>query len=83
MTERKIGVDSEWSEDLQNKLVPMILGFVESDPFGLTKVRRAFWRDQMEEAKDYIKAHKSDIFVAHNVEGAEGRVWWALGLDPT
>ncbi len=81
-TVKKVAVDSEWSMDRHNVLVPMCLAFVERDDMGVKK-RTKFWRWQMAEATKYIEEHRDCIFVAHNVEGAEGRVWWALGLDPT
>ena len=81
-TVKKVAVDSEWSMDKHNVLVPMCLAFVERDDMG-GKKRTKFWRWQMAEARNFIEEHRDCIFVAHNVEGAEGRVWWALGLDPT
>ena len=74
----KIAVDSEYSFDEKNRLVPICIAFVDENG-----TQTVYWRDALNEAKQYIINHKSDLFVAHNVESAEGRVWCALGLDPT
>ena len=74
----KIAVDSEYSFDEKNRLVPICIAFVDENG-----TQTVYWRDALNDAKQYIIGHKSDLFIAHNVEGAEGRVWCALGLDPT
>lgn len=74
----KIAVDSEYSYDADNRLVPVCIAFVDEQG-----TETSYWRNGMDDARQYIKAHKTDTFVAHNVESAEGHVWCALGLDPT
>lgn len=73
-----IGIDCEFSFDADNEFFLVCAAVTQED--GTT---RTWWYDQLEELTAYIKSHKSDIWVAHNVETAEGYMFQSLGLHPT
>lgn len=77
----KIALDTEFSFNDDNELTLMCATVTEE---GGTK--RTWWRDQVDAFKDYALAHTKatkDIFVAHNIETAEGQAFMSLGIDPT
>lgn len=77
----KIAFDTEFSFNDDNELVLMCAAVTEEDG-----TRRTWWRDQLDDFKAYALEHTrktKDIWVAHNVETAEGQVFMSLGLDPT
>lgn len=73
-----IAVDCEFSFDDDNEFVPMCADFTQEDGQNFR-----FWRDEMDKCADYIKAHKSELFIGHNIENAECWLWCCLGLRPT
>lgn len=77
----KIALDTEFSFNDDNELTPMCVTVTEE--FGK---KLMWWRDELDGFVEYAKAHDKttkDIWVAHNVESAEGQVFLSLGLDPT
>lgn len=77
----KIALDSEFSFNDDNVLTPICLAVTEED--GTT---RTWWMNELDNFKQYALQHTKstkDIWVAHNVETAEGHVFMSLGLDPT
>ncbi len=74
----RIAIDCEFSFDADNEFFLVCAAVTQED--GTT---RTWWYDQLEELTAYIKSHKSDTWVAHNVETAEGYMFQSLGLRPT
>lgn len=74
----RIAIDSEFSFDDDNEFVPVCVAVTEEDGTG-----RTWWMDEMDSLKTYILSHKKDVWIAHNVETAEGHLWLSLGLRPT
>ena len=73
-----IGMDCEFSFDIDNEFFLVCAAVTQED--GVT---RTWWWDELENLKAYILGHKSDTWVAHNVETAEGYMFQSLGLRPT
>ena len=73
-----LSVDCEYSFDDYNEFVPMCVDFTQEDGQNLR-----FWRNEMDKCADYIKAHKSDLLIGHNIENAECWLWCYLGFKPT
>ena len=73
-----IGVDCEFSFDQDNEFVLVCAAVTQED--GGT---RTWWMDELEGLRSYIEEHRGDVWVAHNIETAEGYMWQALGLRPT
>ena len=74
----RIAVDCEFSFDSDNEFYLVCAAVTQDD--GVT---RTWWRDEIDSLKSYIVSHKSDTWVAHNVETAEGYMFQSLGLRPT
>lgn len=74
----RIAVDSEFSFDDDNEFFPVCVAVTAENG-----EQRTWWHDQLEDLKSYIEEHKSDTWIAHNVETAEGYLWMHLGLRPT
>lgn len=74
----RIAVDCEFSFDADNEFFLVCAAVTQED--GAT---RTWWMDELEDLKAYITEHKSDTFVAHNVETAEGYMFQSLGFRPT
>lgn len=74
----RIAVDCEFSFDESNEYYLVCAAVTQED--GVT---HTWWLDQLDELKAYILEHKDDIWVAHNVETAEGYMFQSLGLSPT
>ena len=74
----RIAIDCEFSFNQNNDFVCVCAAVTQED--GMTKT---WWRDQMYELAQYIRMHKDDTFVAHNVETAEGYLFQSLGIRPT
>lgn len=78
---KKIAPDTEYSFDDDNRLVVMCVAVTEDD--GTT---HTWWRDELDDFKAYALQHTkktNTVWVAHNVEQAEGQAFMSLGLDPT
>lgn len=74
----RIAVDCEFSFDADNEFFLVCAAVTQDD--GAT---RTWWYDELDDLKEYIVSHKSDTWIAHNVETAEGYMWQSLGLRPT
>ena len=74
----RIAIDCEFSFDADNEFVCICACVTQEDG---QKV--SFWRNEMDKLKEYIEAHRSDIWVSHNIEPAEGYLFQSLGLRPT
>lgn len=74
----RIGIDCEFSFDADNEFFLVCAAATQED--GET---HTWWYDQIDELKTYIESHKTDTWVAHNVETAEGYMFQSLGLRPT
>lgn len=74
----RIAVDCEFSFDSDNEFYLVCAAVTQDD--GVT---RTWWRDEIDSLKSYIVSHKSDTWVAHNVETAEGYMFQSLGFRPT
>lgn len=77
----KIALDTEFSFDDGNELTVMCLAVTEENGTVCT-----WWRDSVDDFVSYAKLHDKktgDIWVAHNVETAEGQAFMSVGLDPT
>lgn len=77
----KIALDTEFSFDDDNELTVMCLAVTEENG-----TVRTWWRDSVDDFVSYAKLHDKktgDIWVAHNVETAEGQAFMSVGLDPT
>lgn len=77
----KIALDTEFSFNDDNELTPMCVAVTEE--FGK---KLMWWHDELDGFVAYARNHDKttkDIWVAHNVESAEGQVFMSLGLDPT
>lgn len=74
----RIAIDCEFSFNENNDFVCICAAVTQED--GVTQT---WWRDQMYELAKYIRMHKSDTWVAHNVETAEGYLFQSLGIRPT
>lgn len=74
----RIGIDCEFSFDADNEFVLVCAAATQED--GVT---HTWWMDEAAALVEYITAHASDTFVAHNIETAEGYMFQALGLRPT
>ena len=74
----RIAVDSEFSFDDGYEFVPVCVAVTAEDG-----EKRTWWMDEMDDFVSYVTEHKSDTWIAHNVETAEGYLWQSLGLRPT
>lgn len=74
----RIAIDCEFSFDEDNEFYLVCAAVTQEDG-----QEKTWWRDQLEDLREYIVAHKSDTWVAHNVECAEGFMWQSLGLRPS
>lgn len=74
----KISIDCEFSFDAGNEFFLVCAAATEEE--GAT---HTWWYDQLDDLKAYILAHKDDVWVAHNIETAEGYMFQYLGLRPT
>lgn len=74
----RIAVDCEFSFDSDNEFYLVCAAVTQDD--GVT---RTWWRDEIDSLKSYIVSHRSDTWVAHNVETAEGYMFQSLGFRPT
>lgn len=74
----RIAIDSEFSFDDDCEFFAVCVAVTQED--GET---HTWWHDQLDDLKSYIVSHKSDTWVAHNVETAEGYLFQSLGLKPT
>ena len=59
----RIAIDCEFSFDKNNDFVCICAAVTQED--GITQT---WWRDQMYELSQYLKMHKADTFVAHNID---------------
>ena len=74
----RIAVDCEFSFDADNEFFLVCAAVTEEG--GET---HTWWYDELEKLTEYLRSHKGDTFVAHNVETAEGYMFQSLGLRPT
>ena len=74
----RIAIDCEFSFDQNNDFVCICAAVTQED--GITQT---WWCDKMYELAQYLKMHKADTFVAHNIETAEGYLFQSLGIKPT
>ena len=74
----RIAIDAEFSFDADNEFVCICACTTQEDG-----QQFSFWRTEMDALKEYILEHKNDVWVAHNVETAEGYLFQSLGLKPT
>ena len=74
----RIAIDSEFSFDDDCEFFAVCVAVTQED--GAT---RTWWYDQLDDFVAYVREHKSDTWVAHNVETAEGYLFLSLGLRPT
>ena len=74
----RIAVDSEFSFDDNNEFFPVCVAVTTEDG-----EKRTWWMDEMDDFVSFVTSHKSDTWVAHNVETAEGYLWQSLGMKPT
>lgn len=73
-----IGVDCEFSFDSDNEFFLVCAAVTEE-----SGAKYTWWYDQLDSLKTYIMTHKGDVWVAHNIETAEGYMWQSLGFRPT
>lgn len=74
----RIAIDSEFSFDDDGEFFPVCVAVTPEEGD-----KRTWWYDQLEDLKSYIESHKADVWVAHNVETAEGYLFQSLGFKPT
>ena len=74
----RIAIDSEFSFDDGCEFFAVCVAVTQEDG-----IQRTWWYDQLDDLKAYIVEHKSDTWVAHNVETAEGYLFQSLGFKPT
>lgn len=74
----RIAIDSEFSFDDNNEFFPVCVAVTTEEGEKLT-----WWYDQLDDFVSFVRTHKKDTFVAHNVETAEGYLFLSLGLRPT
>lgn len=74
----RIGIDCEFSFDEDNEFFLVCASVTQED--GVT---RTWWYTELDALTEYIREHRADTFIAHNVETAEGYMFQSLGLRPT
>lgn len=74
----RIGIDCEFSFDEDNEFFLVCAAVTQED--GVT---RTWWYTELDSLTAYIKEHRADTWIAHNVETAEGYMFQSLGLRPT
>ena len=74
----RIGIDCEFSFDEDNEFFLVCAAATQED--GVT---RTWWYTELDALTEYIREHRADTFIAHNVETAEGYMFQSLGLRPT
>lgn len=74
-----IAIDFEYYFDDNKKLIPLCVAVSNGEK------DFAWWlpdTKQLNHFLAFVKAHKNDTFIAHAIEPAEGRCFYALGLKP-
>ena len=74
----RIAIDSEFSFDDDCEFFAVCVAVTQEDG-----TQRTWWYDQLDDLKAYIVDHKSETWVAHNGETAEGYLFLSLGFRPT
>lgn len=74
----KIAFDTEFSFDPDNEFHLVCAAVTQEDGVG-----KAWWRDELDDFKEYVNAHKHDTWIFHSGETAEGYAFQSLGIRPT